>query len=401
MLFGRATACCVALLMLPASRAGAQAQDDVAALKEALQTQQALNEKLLERLEAVEAGQAALLAKIESVEASDHDGFLEEREALFDEMREEYLDLEQKLDNLPSISGYYDFEYFNDDRELSPGEFRQHHVSLHLSQEWDNWRLFSELEFEFGARFEGRGGTMLQESRGEVKVEQAWGEYVHSDKLTLRGGLILTPGYWNVNHYPNVVLSTERPLMLRKVFREAFVGIMGYGAKYWDEFGITYYGYIGNGQSVFFTKNDDNEGKAVGGKVTFHLPTGGKLEQLDLGVSFYQESPSDQDRTFAWGFDAQIRKGPWEVLTEFAKRDAQEDRTGFYVQPSYRFNAKWAAFYRYDLLDAAYDGEIQKHVAGVNYRPIPEISLKLEYAHTMRSSDEDSSGVAASVAIHF
>jgi len=384
-------------------RAGAQEQGDVETLKDALLAQQALNQKLLERLEAVEAGQAALLSKIESVEASvpDDEAFVVERDAILDELRDEYLDIEQKLDSFPTISGYYDFEYFNDDREDSPGEFRQHHVSLHLSQEWDKWRLFTELEFEFGARFVGEGGTILEESRGEVKVEQAWGEYVHSDLLTLRGGLILTPGYWNVNHYPNVVLSTERPLMVRKVFREAFVGIMGYGTKYWDEFGLTYYGYVGNGQSVFFTKHDDNEGKAVGGKVTFHVPTGGTLDQLDIGASFYQESPSNQDRVFAWGFDAQIHKGPWEVLAEFGTREAHQDRTGFYLQPSYRFNQKWAAFYRYDLFEVASVGETQKHTAGMNYRPIPEISLKLEYSHSMRSWDEDSSGVAASVAIHF
>ncbi len=403
MLRGHRPVIFMSLFLATPLRAIAQDPSDVAQLREALQAQQALNQKLLDRLEAVEAGQAALLGQLQSLETAAPDAaeFREERDEILDEIRGEYFDLQDKLDSLPSLSGYYDFEYFNDDREDSPGEFRQHHLSLHLSKEWEKWRLFSEFEFEFGAKFEGDGGTDLEEARGEIKVEQAWGEYVHSDALTLRGGLILTPGHWNVNHYPNIVLSTRRPLMVRRVFREAFVGVMGYGSKYWRDFGLTYHGYVGNGESGFFTKHDDNEGKAVGGKLTFHLPTKGALDTLDVGLSMYHESPSHEARTFTWGLDAQIRKGPWEVLTEFAMRDAEEDRTGFYLQPSYRFNEKWATFYRYDLLDVQHTGETQEHSVGVNFRPIPDISLKLEYFHSRRSYDEDASGVATSVAIHF
>ncbi len=391
------------LFIVTPSRAGAQDQNVVAQLQEALQAQQALNEKLLERLESVEAGQAALLAKFQSLETSvpDAEKFREERDEMLDDMREEYFSLQERLDNLPTISGYYDFQYFNDDRKDSPGEFRQHVLSIHLSREWDKWRSFSEFEFEFGAKFEGDGGTDLREARGEIKLEQAWGEYIHSDALTLRGGLMLTPGYWNVNHYPNIVLPTRRPLMVRNVFRESFVGLMGYGSKYWDEFGFTYYGYIGNGESGFFAKHDDNEGKAVGSKVTFHLPTKGKLDTLDFGLSMYQESPSNETRNFTWGLDAQIRQGPWEILTEFAMRNAEEDRTGFYLQPSYRFNEKWATFYRYDLLSIQHTGETQEHSVGVNFRPIPDVSLKLEYFHSRLSYDEDASGVAISAAFHF
>jgi hypothetical protein len=393
----------LALFIISPQCASAQEQDDIAELREALAAQQALNQKLLERLEAVEVGQAALLEKIQSLESSnpDEEAFRQEREAMIEEMREEYFGLQDKLEAMPTFGGYYDFEYLNDDHKDSPGEFRHHRLSLHISKEWEKWRLFSEVEFEYGPKFEGDGGDDLEEARGEVKLEQCWGEYVHSDALTLRGGLILTPGYWNVNHYPNVVLPTRQPLMVRRVYRESFVGLMSYGTKYWDEFGITYYAYLGNGQSVFFTKHDDNEGKAVGGKVSFHLPTGGKLDMLDLGLSMYHESPSGEDRVFTWGLDAQARKGPWEVLSELATRHAEENRTGFYVQPSYRFNEKWATFYRYDFLNINHEGRTQEHSLGINYRPIPDISLKLEYFYSLHSSGEDYGGVAASVAIHF
>ena len=63
------------------------------------------------------------------------------------------------------------------------------------------------------------------------------------------------------------------------------------------------------------------------------------------------------------------------MLSEFARKDAEHDRSGFYIQPSYRFNEKWATFYRYDLLSIEHDGEAQEHTLGVNFRPIPDISL--------------------------
>lgn len=390
--------------------APAPAEEGVPALKARLAAQEEANRALLRRLESLEQSQAAMLRRIETLtqdqQARDDEADLEaEREALLDEIRDEFAEdfagLEERLDLLPNLGGYYDFEYFNDGRKDSPGEFRQHHVSLFLAKEYDDFRFFSEVEFEFGTRFEGDGGLALEEARGEVKVEQGWGEHQILDELALRGGLILTPGYWNVNHYPNVVLSTRRPLMVRRVYPESFVGIMGLGSRYWKDFGITYYAYVGNGVSDNFARDDDNEGKAAGGRVSFHIPTDGKLETFDVGLSGYYESPTGVQRTRTWGFDAQVREGPWELLTEFAARDAEEDRTGFYFQPSYRFNEQWATFYRYDLLQIEHLGTSQEHTLGINYRPIPEVSLKLEYFRSVRSFDEDSNGVAASIAISF
>ncbi len=389
----------VMIFALLCASSAAQTADRIAELERLLVEQQSVNRALMERVEAIERAHTAIedrlhLADSDSA-AADDAGFL------IEQLYEEIGAVQERLDRQPTLSGYYDFEYLNDDRTDSPGEFRQHHLSLHVTKEWADYRMFAEAEFEFGAKFEGDGGLALEEARGEIKLEQAWGEYIMSDALVLRGGLMLTPGYWNVNHYPTVVLSTRRPLMVRRVFREAITGIMGYGTWYWGDFGLTYNAYVGNGESDIFTKHDDNEGKAVGGRVTFHVPSGGRLDKFDLGLSGYHESPTGTERTQTWGFDARIRKDRFELLTEFARRESDGDRTGLYFQPSYRFSDKWAMFYRYDLLDDDETGEQQEHTLGVNYRPIPEVSFKLEYFHANRSTDEDSSGVAASVAVSF
>ena len=108
MLRGRYSAVFVSLLILASARANAQDRNDIAQLREALHAQQKLNQKLLERIEALEAGHGAILAKIQSVEESipDEDMLREERDSIVEEINQEYFDLQDKLDALPRFGGY-------------------------------------------------------------------------------------------------------------------------------------------------------------------------------------------------------------------------------------------------------------------------------------------------------
>lgn len=300
--------------------AAAQPPDEAAQLREELAAQRAINQQLLQRLEALEAGQGALLEKVRVLEerAPSELGDVGEGGEAVKELRDAYFEMQETLDRAPNLSGYYDFEYINDDRKNSPGEFRQHRLTLLLTKELKKYRFFGEVEFEYGASFEGEGGTKLEDATGEVKLEEVWGEYIHSDRLTLRAGKIFVPSYVSIHHWPNLWLSTRYPLMRNQVFPNTFVGVMAYGTKYWDKFGVTYKGYIANGVSEFSAKNDINENKAVGGQLSFHVPSHGLLDTFDVALNGYMESPPDAERTQTWGLESQIRKGPWEVLTEFA-----------------------------------------------------------------------------------
>lgn len=382
-----------------AQEAGSAAE--VAQLKAKLTAQEALIQKLLRRLETLETSQARILERMDEVPKTipSAEALRQERDELLAEVRGDVEEIEERLDLRPILGGYYDFEYIDDDRSDNPGAFRQHHVTLLLSKEYEAFRVFSEIEFEFGTLFGGEGGMNLETARGEVKVEQGWGEYLFSDQLTLRGGLLLTPGYWNVNHWPNLVLSTRRPLMVRQIYPESFAGVMGYGTKYWEDFGVTYYAYVANGVSDNFAQEDDNDDKAVGGRVSFHVPTKKFFHLFDLGVSGYTDGSPGVQRTRTWGLDTQVRKGPYELLAEFATRNAEEDRTGFYLQPGYRFGKQWAGFYRFDRFDIENGDEAREHTLGIRFRPIPEVSLKLEYFRSNRLLLENHNGVAASIAI--
>jgi len=313
-------------------------------------------------------------------------------------LKESVVELHGELTDRAELSGYYDFEYFNSNRDGDPSHFDQHHVSLFVSHTWADWRFFAELEWEHGAELEDDDGT------GAVLVESAWVEYLHADWLNVRGGKLLLPQYWNVNHYPNVVLSTERPLMVKQIYPGEGTGVMFHGTTYAGDVGASYHLYVTNGEDR--VNDDDNNGKAVGGRVTVHLSSLiDGFRRFDLGASGYHESsPGHGGGDDIYGFDVQVNTARVELLAEFASEtDDGQNNEGLYVQPSARVYREVRVFYRYGYADAG-GTKRSRHTAGVNVRPMSNVSLKLEINHNEvddGGTTEDWQGLATSVAIFF
>jgi len=385
----------------PGVQTGPDQDQIIRELLRRLDAQEAVNAELLRRLAALEAVQKGALPPAATPAATPEAPPvppIEERLAAAEETAERNRGL---IDAMPKLIGYYDFEFF---REGEPGtfaEFRQHHVFLDVLKEYEKFRVLSEFEFEYAPLLDGRGGQQIREARGEVSIEQAWAEYTTSDAFILRAGFLLTPNYWNVNHYPNVIVSTRPPLMVRNVYPESWVGIMAYGAKYWGGFGLGYHVYAHNGESADSGRHDTNNAKAVGGVLTFDLPKHRLFDTFKIGVNGYVDTPANNlERTRTWGLESQLRRGPFEVLAEFARRRAVENRSGVYLQPSYRVSSRWLAFYRYDRLFVDPAGETQANTLGANFRPIPSVSLKFEAYRTRRPA-RGFNGIASSFAVAF
>ncbi len=316
-------------------------------------------------------------------------------------LSESFSDLAAQLEEHAGLSGYYDFEYITAN-DASNSHFRQHHVSLFVSKTWKHWRFFTEVEFEDFGGHDGDGGPV--EGNGAVSLERAWAEYLHADWLHVRGGKFLLPEYWNVNHYPNTVLSTNRPLMVRNVFPTDTNGVMAYGVAYAGPVGATYNVYYSNGQSNDSSHVDDNQGKAVGGHLTLHfahLLDG--VSRLDVGAAGYTENAPTKGGQFdVVGVDTQINVGRVELLAEYASRTSDVSSEGLYVQPSVRVWRELRCFYRYGYVDPSDGPKHERHTVGVNFRPRPDIALKLAVNRNNFSDDTDSyEELAASVALFF
>jgi hypothetical protein len=84
-----------------------------------------------------------------------------------------------------------------------------------------------------------------------------------------------------------------------------------------------------------------------------------------------------------------LQKNRVELLTEFAHASLDivdgvrlSISQGYYVQPSYRITRRLFGVFRYDRLDLdslyASESNLARQSAGLTYRPIPSVSLKLE-----------------------
>lgn len=335
---------------------------------------------------------------------------------------EEELVPEEKRERF-SVHGYADIQFGADSREDS-GSFIQNEVSLFLRAQSpdERWTLFSELEFD---RIDGddfltdRGGSSM-----EVEFETAWAEFRHSDRLRVRGGKLLLPQYWQTFHYPNLTMSTLAPLMSGNIFPKSINALQASGDRWFgDDRGFGYAVFAGHGGDTARVELEQNDGLAVGGRLTLRLagangPTW--LDTFDVSISGLASDDSDGRDEFVLGFDTQIRAGRLEILSEFATgteardpgnlrarlRGASGDTLGFYLQAAWRVASKWHLFYRYDYLDlndeAIAERDESRHTFGVNFRPRPRVSLKLEAFHSdPEGNREDYEGIAGSIVVNF
>ena len=103
-----------------------------------------------------------------------------------------------------TLGGYVDMEY----RDLNNSEstFRQHRLILNVGAQFkERIRFNSEIEYEYGGSDSAAGD-------GEIKVEQAYMDYLINDQINLRAGAILAPfGRYNLYHDSDLQDLTDRP----------------------------------------------------------------------------------------------------------------------------------------------------------------------------------------------
>lgn len=285
----------------------------------------------------------------------------------------------------------------------------------------DRILLNSEIEFEHAST--GKDG--------EVSLEFASLDFLLHEKLNLRTGLLLIPvGISNELHEPTLFHGNDRPLVERQVipttWREMGIGAFGRLAE-----GLEYKLYLVNGLDA-----DGFDGKGIrGGRqqgsktlaedwaVTARLDYEPVLG-LNLGASTYL-GDSGQGREFA-GKKANVFTRVHEIHGQFKLKGlelkalaslvkiADHDRVGTAVgAPVPERISGWYGEAAYDVLPLLLSGtgqylapfvrfeEIDYHesnedvelwVAGLSYKPIPNVVLKADYRnfnHRARNDGAD------------
>jgi hypothetical protein len=375
----------VALLVVVVPPASAQ-QADLATLRAEVASQQALIAQLLKRIEALEK----LQPSAEVVENIQDD--IQAQEDIVNSLRE-------TVNSRVNLNGYYNFRFSTDTSE-EPSSFQQHHLGILMGKQLGRFNFFMELELQnvpHHPEILPEGETEEDESletaedisgEGQVAVENAWMEYNHNRAFNVRMGKQLSPQYWWQNHYPNLTFSTTTPIYLRELFPAELVGVtlQGSGGKPVgaSELAVGYQFYVANNNFEGNSQKDLRDGKAWGARGQVRFPTNGVLRKLDVAADVYRGhvglTTHELTEDNVYGFEAQLEAASFLLQTEWARGKSQgQTRTGYYVQPAYRIDEDWVAFYRVEQLESPriHTAE-RRHLGGVNYRPYPQIAFKGE-----------------------
>ncbi|MCB9772230.1 MAG: hypothetical protein H6754_06730 [Candidatus Omnitrophica bacterium] len=340
-----------------------------------------------------------------------------------------------------SVGGYVDVEY--SDFENTTSSVLQHRWIINIGAfPHERLRFNSELEIEYG-------GPDAGNDDGELKVEQAYMDYLINDAINIRAGALLVPfGRYNLYHDSDLQTLTDRPIMAKDIvpttWTEAGAGIFGkfnpslgnYEDLNWD-----YELYVVNGLDSGFSdtglgggrsslKVDNNDNKAIVGR----LAASPWLNQ-EIGVSGYTgRYDGMRNRISGVGVDIFMTLGPVEWINEYAYFDVNQKNVdvanffqGAYTQLVYKFwpkfldysflgrgfkDPKLALVGRYDWALISDDSDAgtgnnkeKRYTLGFNYRPIDNFVFKLEYQWNQTDNEAlergNNNGFLSSAAIGF
>ncbi|NOY52696.1 MAG: porin [Deltaproteobacteria bacterium] len=295
-------------------------------------------------------------------------------------------DTTSRIGNLVDISGYADGEFNLTDNQAANArsEFRLHHLSLFFSKQLaEQWRLFSEVEFEDAPKIEPSEQTYP----GEIFVEVFTLEYSHNRYVNFRLGRFLNPaGIWNVEHYPPFVLTQEQPtLVTQLIFPHTNDGLQFYGSHYQGGVTTDYLFYVSNGSGENPGHGDINTDKSWGADLGFKLPF---LSDAEIGFSYDRENRDENDnKVKILGADARLAWQDLKFQGEYAKRYTRlvagttEQTIGWYSQLTYDWR-KWTVGYRYDWYDPDQrenNNRMTTNTVALNYHFTPNVVGKIEH----------------------
>lgn len=326
-------------------------------------------------------------------------------------------DIEQGL----SIGGYGEFLFTQRSGRTDFADAQR--VILYFGYKFsDKWVFNSEIEVEHGTT---NGGS------GEVSLEFGYLDYMHSDALNLRAGMLLSPlGLVNELHEPTTFLTASRsqtesriiPTTLREMGAGAYgdVGDFSYRAYAMtslDGANFSSSGLRGGRQRGSKAEADD---WSLVGRLDYvgvnGLVVGGSASYGDTGQDNLDDTtptPNAVPNLTTTILEAHVdyRTGPWQLRALWATANIQDaatfnattgnnlaDRlTGYYGEVGFDVlsvlapgqRAQLTPFFRYENIDTqdqvptgfapvtAQQNEI--YTIGVNYKPIPQVVVKVDY----------------------
>ena len=309
-----------------------------------------------------------------------------------------------------TIGGYGELHYNNitdNKKGTDKKEFDFHRFVLFFGHEFtENTRFFSELEVEHSISGDGQNG--------EVELEQAYIEHDFNQMFTGKAGLFLMPvGIINETHEPPAFYGVERNPVEKNILPAtwweagaalnvkaapglAFDGAITSGL-YVDES----YSIRGGRQKVSKAKAED---LAYTARVKYTAVPGLELAATAQYQSDLTQGREGVDTASATlltahaiytidGFTVKALYAQWDIDGQEAKALGRDEQTGWYIEPSYRFNESFGVFARYNEYDNnagnSADTNVEQTNVGINYWLHENVVFKADYEKVGGAKDSD------------
>jgi len=310
-----------------------------------------------------------------------------------------------------TIGGYGELHYNNYEDKDAVVDF--HRFVLFFSHEFtDDIRFFSEFELEHSIAGEGK--------KGEVELEQAYVEIDINNDVSSKVGLFLIPvGIINETHEPPTFYGVERNGVEKNIIPATWWEA-GASINFKLSGGLAFDGAITSGLNST-KKNPDGsynftgirkgrqkvakataENLAYTGRIKYTVINGLELAatmqyQTDLtqGLGDLDTASATLFETHAiyqvQNFTVRALYARWDIDGDEAKDSGSDEQTGWYIEPSYKFNEKVGVFARY----AEYDNKagnnalttVESTSLGINYYIHENVVLKADYENVGGSKD--------------
>lgn len=300
-----------------------------------------------------------------------------------------------------SIGGYGELHAnFYDDSDANEIDF--HRFVLFFNHDFNDWiSLYSELEIEHTSI----GDTDDGSSNGEVKLEQAFLRLNWDEQFSTDAGLFLMPiGILNDTHEPNTFYGVERNRVEVNIIPTTwFEG--GVRSTYRFDNGLMLEGGISSGLDVGSdyrirsSRQDVAQAPAEEAACFTRVRYTG-IAGLELAGSFFYQDDLSQDSgvdDFSGllasahaiynyeGFTFKALYAHWELSGDLVPNDA-ESQYGWYVEPSYRWNAfgkrgDLGVFIRYSDYEYYRSNQHENQVVtlGANWWPTENVVFKADF----------------------
>ncbi|TRX58056.1 porin [Thalassomonas sp. M1454] len=312
--------------------------------------------------------------------------------------------------NAVTIGGYGELHYNNltdnnkSGADAEKKEMDFHRFVLFFGKEFNSTtRFFSEFELEHALSGDG------DDKPGEVELEQAYIEHDINDQFTTQLGVFLVPvGLMNETHEPPTFYGVERNNVEKNIIPttwwEGGANLNYKPAAGWSIDTAVHSGLYVN-DSFLIRKGRQKiaeaeaEALAFTGRVSYTAIPGLQLAasmqyQEDITQGGVTKDGTTVDEASATlltahavyqinNFTIKALYATWDIDGDEAARMGRDEQTGYYIEPSYRFNEKVGVFARYNVWDNNagndLDTETEQVSFGVNYYLHENVVLKADY----------------------